>query len=363
MQRFLKYRKDNRSSGFVGDLDALNTLVTTIEDRGIICLHGPVGVGKSHLVRVALKNHYCVEISRMNDIGEQMHESYAHIMVDSYVVDKSILDYGKKLSRGATILITNHPEKVNFCPILEVKPLTHAQMVHVGLKECKDASHLQALALDARGDMRAFLTTIQFPGTRDLFQSSRDWLNSMMCQGGTRDPMSEFGVQHPDHGFVADIVFSNIHMAVRDIKPEIYDLMSEGDVYDSDNTWELINYYWISSVYNPLKLADRRIPECAMKSGTAWTKFSNQKMREKKLKGLPERATLMLLHQMNDPKRFQTYGISVQQYDTINNIALVKNTKSKKTREALKALDPHPTAWRYHEPSECPLPSSTDPQM
>lgn len=346
MQKFLKFRKDNRSSGFIGDLDALNTLVTVIEERGIICLHGPVGVGKSHLVRVALKNHHYVEISRMSDCGEQLRESYAHCVVDSYVIDKSILEHSGKLSRGATILITNHPEKVGFFPLLEVKPLSCKQMVDIALKENHkgDASRLDALALDARGDMRSFMNSLMFPDSRDLFMGSREWLYGMMCQGRTVDPMGEVGTQHCDRGFVADLVHSNIPMGTKTLNPEMYNLMSEGDIYDNDKTWELVDYYWLSAVYYPLKLMDHRIPDCSMKSGTAWTKFSNHKMREKKLRGLPDRDSLMLLLKLDDPHKMASYGITAQHYDTINNISIAKY-KSKTTREALKALVPKPVAW------------------
>ena len=348
MQKFLKFRKDNSLSGFIGDLDAFNTLATVIENCGCLCVHGPVGVGKTHLVSLALKNHHYIEISKMSDIGDQISESNAHIVIDSYTIDKSILDHKSKISRGATIFITNTPDKIGFCEHLKVKPLTVSQMVEVGMRECPkdDKMRLSAIAMDSNGDMRVFMMNLKFPGTRDIFMSSRDWVHSMMCSEGTRDPLHEIGIQHPDHGFSADIIHSNIHMAMKNVNPRIFNLISEGDLYDSDQRWELINYFWLSSVYYPLKLIDRRVPSAAMNPGSAWTKFSNHRMRAKKLKGLPDRDTLMLLHSLDDPERLASYGITALQYDTINNISLSKNKKSKVTREALKALDPRPVSWK-----------------
>lgn len=357
MDKFLKFHKDNHSTNFVGHLDILNTLVTVIEDNGIICLYGGVGVGKSHLCKVALKNRRWVEISRMSDIGEHLRESRAHVLVDSHTLDKSILDYGKKLSLGATIIVVQNIEKINFCDCLHCPPLSVSQMVEIGARESPttDRAQLATLAFEARGDCRTFLNTIRVPGVRDCFQDSKQWLCSMMCQGGNGDPMEEIGRKHADHGYVADLVHSNIHMGLNQIiNPIPFQLMSEGDRYDSDPTWELIDYFWLSSVYYPIMLMDKKIPDVSMKNGTSWTKFSNQKMREKRLKGLPDRDTLMLLHKMNDPEKLAAYGITPQQYDTINNISFNKVSKTKPIKEALKALARRPLEWRTVASAESP---------
>ena len=356
MDKFLKFHKDNRLTNFVGHLDILNTLVTIIEDNGIICLYGGVGVGKSHLCKVALKNRRWVGVSRMSDVGDQLRESHAHVLVDSHTLDKSILEYGKKLSRGATIIIVHSIEKINFCDCLQCPPLSINQMVEIGARESPttDRSHLTTLAFEARGDCRTFLNTIRFPGMRDYFQDSKQWLYSMMCQGGGGDPMREIGRKHSDHGYVADLVHSNIHMGFKEINPLPFQLIAEGDTYDNDPTWELIDYFWVASVYHPIKLMDKKIPDVSMKNGTAWTKFSNHKMREKRLRGLPDRDTLMLLHKLQDPKLLAAYGVTPQQYDTINNISFNKIAKTKPIKEDLKALVHRPYAWRTVAFAESP---------
>jgi len=348
MDRFLTFRKDNRSTNFVGNLDILNTLVTIIEDNGIICLYGGVGVGKSHLVRIALKNRRWVEISKKSDASEQLKESHAHVLIDSCTPDKSILEHGKKLSRGATIIISQWIDKIDFCDCLHCPPMSTEQMVEIGLRECPtaDPTHLATLAFEARGDCRTFLNTIMFPGSRDFFQDPKQWLYSMMCQGGNGDPMKEIGRSQTEHGYMADLVHSNIHMGLKELNPLVFELLSDADEYDSDPTWGLIEHFWVSSVYYPIMLMDKKIPDVSMKNGTAWTKFSNQKMREKKTRHLPDRDTLMLLHHLNDPKLMVEYGITPQQYDAINNISFNKNTKTKHIKGALKALVPHPFAWR-----------------
>lgn len=356
MDKFLKFRKDNRTANFVGHLDVLNTLVTIIEDNGIVCLYGDVGVGKSYLTQVALKNRRWVEVTRLSDVGDQLRESSAHVLVDSSVPDKSILDYGKRLSRGATILIAQNIEKITFCDCLHCPPLSVNQMVEIGARESPATDHAQltTLAFEARGDCRTFLNTVRFPGTRDYFQDSKQWLYSMMCQGGTRDPMGEIGRKQTEHGYMADLVHSNIHMGLKEVDPHVFNMLSEGDLYDSDPTWDLMDYFWVSSVYHPIMMMDRKIPDVAMKNGTAWTKFSNQKMREKRLRGLPDRDTLMLMHRMNDPEVFATYGITSQQYDAINNISFNKVAKTKVIKEALKAQAHQPYVWRTRVFGESP---------
>ena len=326
MFKFLKQRKDNRSAGFIGDLDTLNTLVTIVEDKGIICIYGPVGVGKTHLVTVAMKGRNWVEVTKPSDIGPQLEESDAHVIVDSQVIDRGIISGKKKLSRGATILIAQTLDKEMFCDCLKINPLTPAQMIEVGRKvhPKTDDLVLSRLAHESQGDMRVFLTSLKFPGERDIFQTPREWVVSMMCSD-TLDPMTQLGRQQCEHGFVCDLVFSNILTGCKTIHPEIHDLIATADVFDSDPTWELINYLWVTGVYHPLMLMDRKVPEVAMKSGTSWTKFSNQKLREKRIRGTRlDRDTLMLLHQLQDPELFASYGITPAQVDVINNVSFNK---------------------------------------
>lgn len=326
MFKFLKFRKDNRSSGFIGNVDALNTLVTIIEDNGVICIYGPVGVGKTHLVSLAMKGKNWVEVTRVSDIGEQLAESDAHVVVDSQVIDKSIIAGKKKLSRGATILVAQTLDKDMFCDCLEITPLSVNQMIQVASKThpTADPVMVETLAHESRGDMRAFLTSILHPGERDMFQTPREWVYSMMCSDKI-DPMTQVGSAQCEHGFVCDLVYSNILTGCKKINPDIHNLISIADVFDSDYTWELINYLWVTGVYHPIKLMDRKIPDVAMKTGSAWTKFSNQKLREKRIRGTRlDRDTLMLLHTLNDPHMYNSYNITPAQVDVINNISFNK---------------------------------------
>ena len=77
-------------------------------------------------------------------------------------------------------------------------------------------------------------------------------------------------------------------------------------------------------------------------------------MREKRLRGLPDRDTLMLLHKLQDPKLLAAYGVTPQQYDTINNISFNKIAKTKPIKEDLKALVHRPYAWRTVAFAESP---------
>ena len=346
MDKFLTFRRDIKSGGFIGDVAALNAVATALDEPGsLVCIHGPTGVGKSHIISTALKGCIWVEVERVRDIPPTLEASPSHVVVDCSVVDKGLLDILStrrgSLSKGATIIACNevpHSLPPN-AEVVQMLPLPIATLEHI-LKKSNpgmDTAVSNALARGCGGDLRTLMFSAKFPDTRDNFPGSKEWLFDMMCRE-VSNPMEMIGVNHCEHGHIFDLVHSNIYTGCKELNPEIADLISTADVFDSDNTWELINYFWLTGVYHPIMLMDRKIPDCSMKPGTAWTKFSNHKMREKRLRHLPDRDTLMMLQMMDDPHMYAAYGVTPSQYDTIHNISFNMIKKNQATRKELDRI-------------------------
>lgn len=347
MDRYVIIQKDNNISGFIGDVDIFNTIATVIDDNGIICLYGPPGTGKTYMTKLALRNKSWVEVNTISDIP-MLSESTCHVVVDSITPDKSILDYGKKLSKGATIIITRTIEKITFCDCLKVDVPSIDILVKIGMKHYPRVppATLKRRAMECNGDIRSFLFYIQFPDKRDTFKTSKEYITDLLCRPSENPIMKEIGREHADHGYIWNVIQAN-YIHVSD-DPYIAELLSAADIYDTmvyGNSWDLMPYFWISAMIYPIQRLNKPIPLQKMTPGSCWTKFSNAKARARKYRNLPCRDILVVLRDMILKRPtdevisyLQSYNIKPPDIDTINHTSLSNKIPVKKIQEIKKKL-------------------------
>lgn len=342
MDKFVIFKKEKRIIGdFIGNLDVFNTIATAVGDNDMICIYGGSGVGKTYIVDLVLKNENFVEISSLYEC-QLLGESSCHVLIDSINIDKSILDHRKKLSKGSTIIVTRSCEKVDFCPCVELGPMTSDMIVKIGKKKFPNISEdkLQILADKSFGNIRTFLFSIQFEDERDSFYTTKQFVSGLLTK--EIDPMDYLDGYACEHGHVWDVIFTNQSQ----FNPEISELHSDADIYDSklyNNNWELLSHFWISGMVYPIMKMD--CVEGPVKPGSSWTKFWNSKMRLKKMKKMPDINRLFLLKEMVIHKPtsevidiLREYKITSADMDTMNHIALDNKIKTKKLQEIKKLL-------------------------
>lgn len=319
MDRFIKVKRDTRPSGFIGDVTAFNSIATIIDDNGMVCVYGPSGVGKTYIVNLALKDKNWVEISSMKDIP-LIEESTCHVVIDADKIDKSFLDHGKKISLGSTIFITKKIDNINFCDCIKINPPTIDTLVQIGRKTNSKISldFLTKCAEKCNGDIRAFLFSLQFDAERDMFRSSKEYIHDKLCSN--EDILSDLGKDINDHGYIWDIVYTNYPIGGLD--PDIADSMSIADMYDArvyNNSWDMMDHFWLNGITYPICKLNRPLEKAALKPGIAWTKFSNYRMRKKKLSTMPP----------NDICRTIMYMIKRVPYEEALELLKSYNMKSK----------------------------------
>lgn len=328
MDRFIKIKRAASSpSGFVGDVTAFNAIASMIDENRMFCVYGPSGCGKTFMVHLALKNKNWIEIHAARDIPETLNESTCHVVVDSDKIDKSILDFRGKLSLGSTIFISKTIENIDFCDCIRVPKPGVETLIEIGRKVFPKLDGREA-AERSDGDIRAFLFNIQFSHDRDIFKTSKDYIHDLLCSN--ENILNELNKDICDHGYIWDIVYSNYLEG--GINPDIADSLSVADIYDTrvyNNAWEMLDYFWISGVIYPIFEMKRPLIRSKLKSGIAWTKFSNYKMRSKKLQNMPPNDTCRMLLFMAKTRPYdealellKSYNIKPKDVDVLNLLSL-----------------------------------------
>jgi hypothetical protein len=131
--------------------------------------------------------------------------------------------------------------------------------------------------------------------------------------------------------------------------------MSLADVIDTEiykGNWELVPLFSTVSTVMPAFQINHTLERSAIKSGSAWTKYGNFKMRDMKFKAISKRShykldvdALMLLRtycQAPDKTKAleicKEYKLTSSDIDVINHLALVNKLKPKEMQAIKKVL-------------------------
>ena len=331
MDKFIKIKRANAPpSGFIGDVTVFNTIATAVDNNELICVYGLRGVGKTYMVGLALKNTNWVEVSTMKDIP-LLKDSTCHVIIDSEKIDKSILEHRGRLSMGSTIIITNNIHDIDFCECIYVPAPEIDTLISIGRKVYPkmDISRLKKVAAESKNDIRIFLFSLQFGNHRDIFKTSKDYIHDILCS--EHDILKDIGKDVTDHGYIWDVVYTNYPMGGT-VDADIADNISSADVYDTkiyNNSWDMMDHFWVSGITYPIWKMNRPLERSTLKPGTAWTKFSNYKMKSKKLSKLPPNDTCRTILQMMKILSHQeiitllkSYNLQPKDIDTINSLSL-----------------------------------------
>jgi hypothetical protein len=325
MDKFIKIKRDTRVSGFIGDVITFNSIATIIDNNDMICVYGPSGVGKTYMVSLALKNKNWVEISSLDEIP-LLACSTCHVVIDSDKIDKSFLNHKKKVSLGSTIFITKTIDKIDFCDCIKIAPPSIETLIQIGRKESYKTpiDHMRKCAEKCGGDIRTFIFSLQFETTKDTFKTSKSYIYDKLSS--TESVLADLGKDVSDHGYIWDIVYTNYMMG--GLNPEIADSLSSADIIDSkiyNNSWELIDYFWLNAITYPIEKMSRPLERQKIKPGVSWTKFSNYKMKKKKLQSLPPndicRTIIFMLKRLSHEesiKLLKSYNIKPKDVDVLN---------------------------------------------
>jgi energy-coupling factor transporter ATP-binding protein EcfA2 len=331
----------------------LKALETCLRDGTNVFVCGPTGVGKTHLVSMLVNEQNSIELA-LEDVSSKsvfldvIRGTSKHILIENYESSqygfKSLIDRvsdGKDVTKGSLVVVTNdvclgYP---NFETII-LPPPTIDQLVSI-----KSTPGAEAAANASRGDIRVYLHALQNHGQKDHFKTPKEFIADVLC---SNEPMG-FQETLSEHGNIWNI-FQENYVNSKGVNIErCAHSFSDADLYDAaiyNGWWELMPYFSLHAVTIPHVHLGKKLDRDKLRPGSCWTKYGNYKMRSQKYRDIHNRTgqdieSLCLLKkhaEYGNTKILVDYGITPQDFDVMNHLAISSKLKAKHVTHVKKAL-------------------------
>lgn len=346
MDRFIKItsqkKTDPKSTIHV---EALETIKRLIDENKNVILCGPTGCGKSHLLNQVVDSERVIWLETKTDISEMQ----SIVCIEDYDAEpllyKSIIDdvseHGSPT--GRSILVTTSSVYIlpNFETII-LKPATVDQLLTINSKE----GALQA-ALRANGSVRNFLSYINNSDSIDEFQTSKEYVIEVLCDTKPFKWSSTLS----EHGHIWDTIHENYIDSKGVDAARAINSISLADVLDTciyEGNWELLPYFIHIGIHAPKNALGKPLNPTKIRSGSAWTKFGNYKMRLRKFNeirtktqgrlGIDELCLLKKYAELGRYENLLEYGLTPQDFDVMNHLAIASKLKQRDVSNIKKNL-------------------------
>lgn len=362
MDKFIirKTKKSNEKL-FIGNDDVLCQLQKCIDNRSTVCLYGDSGVGKTYLVEHLLNKNF-LELSEnvlkskqyTLELLEKLKFSNTNVVLDNFDPNspgtKEILELDK-ITNGCFIIISTSMIVASHIHIIHMKPLSINKLVDLG-KIKFPHTHLPKiveLAKKSRGNVRNFLISLNFSDSKDIFKTPKEFVYDLVCSDvkyPEKDILSCLG-KIQEHGYTWGIIHENYLDSpnVENCHDEIADWMSMADVLDSiiyNNNWNILDYFNLYAIIMPAIKINHSLLTTNMRPGSAWTKYSNFKMRMARFKSMRIPLESVGVHQMylheGDISHFLHYKLKPIDVDTINHLCPKNKLKPKNILKLKKKI-------------------------
>jgi hypothetical protein len=347
MDRFIKIveqKKDEKVNTV--HVEAYEKLKRCIDENKNVIVCGPSGVGKTHLLEQVVADPIRIEkktpliyIQEMRNV--LLIEDYdAEPLVYKNIVDH-VVEHGSPT--GASVLMSSTSVYLlpNFETII-LKPLTTEQLMSI---DNRDGSI--TAAEKSNGSIRSYLHYLDNYDSMDAFVTSKEYITSVLCDTKPFNWCSSIG----EHGHVWDAMHENyIESKGVDVIRAIHGI-SWADVMDGviyDGYWELLPYFIHLGIETPKSALGKPLVPEKVRSGSAWTKFGNYKMRLKKYSDIRTKTAgklnieeLCLLKRYAEFGRYEKlleYGLTPQDFDVMNHLAIASKLKQRDVTNIKKGL-------------------------
>lgn len=336
MDKFINI-KNNPDFFYVrGRQDVAKTLWGIVNDKKLICVYGKPGVGKTYLVKkimgrgiLDVDQHILKSKVLTHNFLEKVKNSSSNILIDNFDPDlpgsREIAEYGKPLSRGATVIICDSVHKIYFTDCLEILPFNEDEINVLWPGNALAAQR-------CKGNLHNFNFYIQFSHDKDIFRNPKEIINDLL----TTKQDTYISNSLEEHGHSLSVVHENYidsKISIEDMS-EISDCISIADVYDTEiykSNWEFMQYFQVTGIAAPCYYINGTLKSNKIRPGSCWSKHNNMKMRQGKIKKFRmDIDTIIFLSGFikNDPTLALSYNIESSDIDVINHIRLRQKFKT-----------------------------------
>ena len=338
MDRFVIINKQKEKDEIIGREEYITRIQSLLRVNKSFCVYGPIGVGKSFLVKHALQGLNYLELT--TDFVKHMDRiktMNVHVLADDVEVCEPV-------SLGSTILVSDTVTENFEC--MKIEPLLLEDMIEIGSKKFPGLERdvLEQAFRDAKGDVRSFLFRLEnFIDEKDTFKSPKNFVYDLVCRGGTLDPRDYLGKYVNEHGYSWGIIHENYPDVPGVSVESIADLMSIADVKDVDmyngHSLQAGSIFSLFGILLPAIQMGHALEKEKMRPGSAWTKFNNYKMRYRRYQLLCNKSSLDVdalatISQYCKSKPvdevvpiLKKYGFESADVDMMNHISLINKIK------------------------------------
>jgi hypothetical protein len=325
-----------------------------IRERKNVFICGALGVGKTYILKAVLEGLNHVELLPEHLKSKSLFlpfikPSTKHVFIEDYdpifkPIIESVAD-GDRLSRGSLLVTTT-----NMCMYPNFETVFIPKHKPEVLKTLTDkvGPEVESAAIRAQGNIRNFFTYLEGYDEMDDFESPKDFIAGVLSDSGPIEIYDSIS----EHGHIWDIFQENY------LDSEGIDIIrashsfSEADVYDthmySQSEWNLMPYFVLHALTIPKASLGQPLVRDKIRPGSCWTKFGNYKMRKQKYEeikkksrtglGTEELCLLKKYAEKGDLEPLLEYGITPQDFDVINHLAVGNGLKSRDVTRVKKAL-------------------------
>jgi hypothetical protein len=198
-----------------------------------------------------------------------------------------------------------------------------------------------------KGNIGNYFSYLEFSDDKDIFKSPKEIIEDLLCVPGTIDINETIH----EHGHVWGSVHENYLGTDTDHYDKIMDSLVHADLYDTElykGEWDFMPYFVLNAIKIPKIYMKNLLEKDAIRPGSAWTKYGNQKMREQKIRSIQVRSHTNMKHhefmllreyaQKGDVSMFSEYNLTPQDFDVMNHLGLHNKLKQREVTKIKKLI-------------------------
>jgi hypothetical protein len=332
----------------------IKEITSLLENGTNVFLCGAAGVGKTYILNKILDESNSIELydevlQKKDLFLSTIKNSNMYAYIDDYESDTAYKSIVETVCNGGHItkkplLVTS--KNVHMLPNFKLvfvpkrKPET-IQWLNKNHPRSKIASE------QCKGNIGNYFSYLEFSDDKDIFKSPKEIIEDLLCVPGTIDINETIH----EHGHVWGSVHENYLGTDTDHYDKIMDSLVHADLYDTElykGEWDFMPYFVLNAIKIPKIYMKNLLEKDAIRPGSAWTKYGNQKMREQKIRSIQVRSHTNMKHhefmllreyaQKGNVSMFSEYNLTPQDFDVMNHLGLHNKLKQREVTKIKKLI-------------------------
>ena len=355
MDSFVIIKKEKKIKELSIHDKEITLLKKYIESGKNVFLCGSAGYGKSFIINQVFDNCNSIEIwddplQKKDIFMDTIKNSNMYTYIEDYESDAYKYKYiVEDVSNG--ISITKKPlvvtsKSIHFVDNFTTIIIPRAKPEEI-MKIKPNHANSSLAAKKCLGNIYNFFSYLDFPYDKDIFQTSKDQVVDILCNGHDINICDTF----TEHGHMWSLIQENYIDCVDDNMDKITRALTLADLYDSElykGDWDIMPLFILNAIKIPKMYFTKKMDMKNIRPGRFWTKFGNQRMREQKIRSIQARSMSTFNHQefmlfrmyaqKGDISKFIEYNLIPQDFDVMNHLAIQNKLKQREVTKIKKLI-------------------------